>query len=310
MTKIATSLTDLVGGTPLLSLVRYAKSRGASAEIIGKLESFNPAGSIKDRVALSMIDDLENRGIISKGATLIEPTSGNTGIGLALVAASRGYRLILTMPETMSIERRQLLSALGAELHLTEGSKGIKGSIERAQELKESIAGSVILNQFSNPSNPAIHYATTANEIWNDTDGEVVAIVAGVGTGGTISGVGKRLKELNPSIEIVAVEPADSPVISGGEAGPHKIQGIGAGFIPSNLDLSVVDRVATATTDEAYSAARDVAKTEGLLIGISGGASLHIATQLAKEPKFAGKKIVVILPDSGERYLSTELFNK
>ncbi len=306
MTKIAQSLTDLVGHTPLLRLNRFSPS----AHIVAKLEYFNPAGSIKDRVALSMVDDMEQRGVIRAGATLIEPTSGNTGVGLALVAASRGYRLILTMPETMSMERRQLLAALGAELHLTDGAKGMRGAIERAEELQRQIDDSVIMNQFENPANPAAHYRTTAEEIWADTDGKVDIVVAGVGTGGTVSGIGARLKELKSQVEIIAVEPAASPVISGGAAGKHAIQGIGAGFIPKNFNAQVVDRIIQVEGDQAMRASREVAKCEGLLVGISSGAALHAAIELAHEPKNHGKVIVVILPDSGERYLSTQLFEQ
>lgn len=308
MEKIAKQLVELVGNTPLLELEKYAKLKDINASIIAKLEYFNPAGSVKDRVALAMIEDLEQRGIISKGATLIEPTSGNTGVGLAFVAASRGYKLILTMPETMSLERRKLLLAYGAELHLTPGAEGMTGAINRAHELQKEIAGSVILNQFENGANPAIHYKTTSEEIWRDTDGSVDIFVAGVGTGGTVSGVGKRLKELNPNVEVVAVEPLSSPVIQGGKPGAHKIQGIGAGFIPKNFDNSVVDRVIAVSNEDAMESARLLAKTEGLLVGISSGAALYAACEIAKESKNIGKKIVVILPDSGERYLSTELF--
>ncbi len=308
MKKIAKGLVELIGGTPLVELTRFQSARGVDAHIIAKLEYFNPAGSVKDRVGLSMIEDLERRGVISEGATLIEPTSGNTGVGLALVAASRGYRLILTMPETMSIERRKLLSALGAELHLTEGAKGMKGAIARAYELNSEIDGSVIMNQFENEANPAVHYRTTSEEIWRDTDGEVDILVAGVGTGGTVSGTGKRLKELNPNIKVVAVEPLSSPVISGGEAGPHKLQGIGAGFIPKNYDGSVVDRVMTISNEAAFETSRRVATEEGLLVGISSGAALAAAVELAAEPENKGKNIVVMLADSGERYLSTDLF--
>ncbi len=308
MEKIAKGLTELVGNTPLIELTRYQEVQQIDAHIVAKLEYFNPAGSIKDRVALSMVEDMERRGIIKAGATLIEPTSGNTGVGLALVAASRGYTLILTMPETMSIERRRLLSALGAKLHLTPGAKGMTGAIERAYELNREIEGSVILNQFENPANPAAHYATTAEEIWRDCDGKIDIFVAGVGTGGTVSGTGKRLKELNPNIQVIAMEPASSPVISGGSAAPHKIQGIGAGFIPKNFNAEVVDRVVTVENESAFEASRKVATLEGLLVGISSGAALSAAEMIAKEPANRGKRIVVILPDSGERYLSTELY--
>ncbi len=310
MKKIASSLTDLVGGTPLLKLNRLMALEGLQADLIAKLEYFNPAGSVKDRVALSMINDLEAKNTIAPGATLIEPTSGNTGVGLAFVAASRGYKLILTMPETMSIERRKLLAALGAQLVLTEGSKGMKGAIARAEELQEEIAGAVILNQFANPANPAAHYNTTAREIWDDTEGNIDILVAGVGTGGTVSGIGKRLKELKPTLEVVAVEPTDSPVLSGGAAGPHKIQGIGAGFVPANFDAAVVDSVMGIDYDDAVHAARSAATCEGLLVGVSSGAALKAAIKVAKLPQNKGKQIVVILPDSGERYLSTQLFEQ
>ncbi len=308
MEKIATQLVDLIGKTPLLELGRYQNNKNVKAHIIAKLEYFNPAGSVKDRVALSMIEDLEKRGLIEKGGTIIEPTSGNTGVGLALVAASRGYNLILTMPETMSIERRKLLAALGAKLHLTPGAKGMNGAIERAYELQQQIDGSTILNQFENGANPLAHYRTTSEEIWQDTAGSIDILVACVGTGGTVSGIGKRLKELNPLVEIVAVEPATSPVLSGGTAGAHKIQGIGAGFIPKNYDATVVDRIITIMNEEAFEASRSVATLEGLLVGISSGAALAAATQIANESQNIGKRIVVILPDGGERYLSTELF--
>ncbi len=305
--KVAKELTELIGGTPLLELNRFQRENNIDAHLVAKLEYFNPAGSVKDRVALSMICDMEERGALSAGGTIIEPTSGNTGVGLALVAAAKGYRLILTMPETMSIERRKLLSALGAELHLTPGAKGMTGAIECAYELQKQIEGSVIPNQFENGANPKAHTAT-AEEIWRDTDGEVDIVVACVGTGGTVSGVGKRLKELKPEIEIIAVEPTASPVLSGGKAGPHKIQGIGAGFVPKNFDGSVVDRIVTVENEEAFAASRGVAKSEGLLVGISSGAALHAAMQVAGEAKNRGKRVVVMLPDSGERYLSTELY--
>ncbi|MFI3280532.1 MAG: cysteine synthase A [Rikenellaceae bacterium] len=310
MSKIVKSLTDLVGNTPLLRLEKLAALEGIQAEIVAKLEYFNPAGSIKDRVALSMIEALEAEGRISEGATLIEPTSGNTGVGLALVAASRGYNLILTMPETMSLERRKLLAAMGAQLVLTEGSKGMKGAIAKAEELRDNILGSVILNQFGNPANPAVHYRTTAEEIWRDTDGKVDIVVSAVGTGGTVSGIGRRLKELKSTIEVVAVEPNDSPVLSGGAAGPHKIQGIGAGFIPENFDAEVVDRIVGVDYCDAVATSRSLATSEGLLVGISSGAALFAAVKVAKEPQNTNKQIVVILPDGGERYLSTELFEQ
>ncbi|MDR0714581.1 MAG: cysteine synthase A [Bacteroidales bacterium] len=308
MAKIAKKLTDLVGNTPLLELVAYANKQGLQAKIIAKLEYFNPAGSVKDRIALAMVEDAEQKGTLQPGATIIEPTSGNTGIGLAFVAASKGYKLTLTMPETMSLERRNLLKALGANLVLTPGSEGMKGAIAKADALKAEIPGSVILQQFENPANPAIHYTTTADEIWRDTDGQVDIIVSGVGTGGTVSGVGKRLKELKPSVEIVAVEPQESPVLSGGNPGPHKIQGIGAGFVPKIFDRSVVDRIITVSNDEAILTGRRLAETEGLLVGISSGAAAFAATELAKLPENKGKNIVVVLPDTGERYLSTVLY--
>lgn len=309
MNKIAKKLTDLIGNTPLLELSAYNKANSIEATIIAKLEYFNPAGSVKDRVAAAMVKDAEDRGILQKGGTIIEPTSGNTGIGLALVSAANGYKLILTMPETMSMERRSLLKALGAEIVLTPGTEGMKGAIARSEELKKEIEGSVILGQFVNMANPTVHYHTTAQEIWRDTDGDVDVIVAGVGTGGTVSGIGKRLKELNPNIVIVAVEPTDSPVISEGRSGAHKIQGIGAGFIPATFNGDIVDRVVTVGNDEAIMASRKVAQSEGLLVGISSGAALFAATKLSQEEQFKGKKFVVILPDSGERYLSTVLYD-
>ncbi len=310
MKRVAKNLTELIGNTPLLELVSFQNNDNINAHILAKLEYFNPAGSVKDRVALSMIRNAEQRGLLNSGGTIIEPTSGNTGVGLALVAASGGYKLILTMPETMSIERRRLLSALGAEIVLTPGAEGMKGAISRAYDLQKQIEGSVILNQFENEANPAAHYATTAEEIWRDTNGEIDILVGGVGTGGTISGNGKRLKELKPNIEVIAVEPASSPVLSGGSAGPHKLQGIGAGFIPKIYNSEVVDRVITVANEDAFEASRNVATQEGLLVGISSGAALHAAMQVAREPQNAGKNIVVILPDGGERYLSTELYTK
>ena len=308
MEKIAKNLTELIGNTPLLELTSFEKLFSNDVHIIAKLEYFNPAGSIKDRIAFAMITDAENKGLLGKGGVIIEPTSGNTGIGLAFVAASKGYRLILTMPETMSVERRSLLKALGAEIILTSGTAGMSGAIAKAQELQKETAGSILLNQFENPANQNIHYKTTAEEIWRDTGGKVDIVVGGVGTGGTISGTGKRLKELNPDIEIVAVEPEDSSVLSGGKAGPHKIQGIGAGFVPKIFDRSVVDRIITVTNDQAILTSRQLAKTEGLLVGISSGAALFAVTQLALNPQNKGKRIVVILPDTGERYLSTLLY--
>lgn len=308
MTKIAENLTMLVGNTPLLKLNRFAKTEGAVANIVVKLESFNPLGSVKDRIALSMIVDAEKNGTINENSVLIEPTSGNTGIGLAFVSSIKNYRLILTMPETMSIERRNLLKALGAELVLTPGSEGMKGAIAKAKELQAEIPNAVILQQFENQANPQIHYDTTGEEVWRDTDGIIDIFVSGVGTGGTVSGTGKRLKELNPNIKVVAVEPADSPVLSGGNPGPHKIQGIGAGFIPGTYNGSVVDRIIPVSNDYAILTSRKLAKLEGLLVGISSGAAAYAALQLAKEPENSGKTIVAILPDTGERYLSTLLY--
>ncbi|MDR3093591.1 MAG: cysteine synthase A [Bacteroidales bacterium] len=308
MSKIAKKLTDLVGNTPLLDLAAYAKSQELQAKVIAKLEYFNPAGSVKDRIALSMIEDAEAKGILKPGADIIEPTSGNTGVGLAFVAASKGYKLTLTMPETMSLERRNLLKALGANLVLTPGSEGMKGAIAKAEALKAELSGAVILQQFENPANPAIHYKTTAEEIWRDTDGKIDILVSGVGTGGTISGTGKRLKELNPAVKIVAVEPEDSPVLSGGKSGPHKIQGIGAGFVPKTYDSSVVDQIIPVSNNDAIRTGRLLASTEGLLVGISSGAAAFAATKLAKLPENKGKNIVVVLPDTGERYLSTVLY--
>lgn len=307
--SIAHSLPELIGNTPLLALDRFTKQEGLNAEILGKLEYFNPLGSAKDRIGLAMIEAAEQSGALKPGGVIIEPTSGNTGIGLAYVGAAKGYRVILTMPETMSIERRKLLAALGAELVLTEGKKGMSGAIAKAEELKEEIPGAIIPQQFENPANPAIHEKTTGPEILRDTDGKVDILVAGVGTGGTITGVGHVLKKANPNVKVVAVEPAKSPVLSGGNPGPHGLMGIGAGFVPKALDTGILDEILTMTEDEAYAAARNVAKAEGLLIGISGGAALAAAVKLAKRPENAGKRIVVILPDSGERYLSTSLFD-
>lgn len=308
MAKIATKLTDLVGNTPLLEFANYNAHQHLQAHLLGKLEYFNPAGSVKDRVALAMIEDAEAKGILKPGATLIEPTSGNTGVGLAFVSASKGYRLILTMPETMSIERRNLLKALGAELVLTPGAEGMKGAIAKAESLRLETPGSVILQQFENPANPAMHVKTTAQEIWRDTEGKVDIFVAGVGTGGTISGVGKGLKAHNPAVRIVAVEPTDSPVLEGGKPGPHKIQGIGAGFIPKIYDSTVVDQIIAVSNDDAIRTSRLLAKQEGLLVGISSGAAVYAATELAKLPENKGKTIVALLPDTGERYLSTVLY--
>ena len=308
MTKIAGKLTDLIGNTPLLRLEAFAKYSSLEANLIGKLEYFNPLGSIKDRIALAMVEDAEAKGVLLPGSTIIEPTSGNTGVGLAFVSTIKGYKLILTMPETMSLERRNLLKALGATLVLTPGTEGMKGAISKAKSLQEEIEGAVILQQFEHPANPAIHIRTTAEEIWRDTDGHVDIFIAGVGTGGTVSGVGQRLKELNYKIEIVAVEPADSPVLSGGNAGPHKIQGIGAGFVPKTYNATVVDKIITVSNDDAIRISRELAKTEGLLVGISSGAAVYAASQLAKLPENKGKNIIVILPDTGERYLSTILY--
>lgn len=308
MEKIAKKLTDLIGNTPLLELQRYNRKHELDARVIGKLEYFNPGGSVKDRVAVSMIDDAERKGLLRPGALIIEPTSGNTGVGLALVAAVRGYTLILTMPETMSLERRNLLKALGAKIVLTPGAEGMKGAIAKAEALKQENPGSVILQQFENPANPAAHIATTGEEIWRDTEGKIDIFVAGVGTGGTVTGVGKALKKHNPNIRIVAVEPASSAVLSGGKAGPHKIQGIGAGFVPSIYDASVVDEVLPIENDDAIRSSREVASVEGLLVGISAGAAIAAATQIAKRPENRGKTIVALLPDTGERYFSTELY--
>lgn len=308
MKKIAKQLTDLVGNTPLLELSNYNKAKGLKARLIVKLESFNPAGSVKDRVALAMIEDAEASGLLKPGATIIEPTSGNTGIGLAFVAAAKGYKLILTMPDTMSVERRNLLKALGAELVLTPGANGMKGAIARAEELKAATPGAVILQQFDNPANPAMHERTTGQEIWRDTEGVVDIFVAGVGTGGTVSGVGAALKKHNPAVKVVAVEPTDSPVLSGGAPGAHKIQGIGAGFVPKNYNPAVVDEILQVTNDDAIRAGRELAKLEGLLVGISSGAAVCAATRLALLPENAGKTIVALLPDTGERYLSTLLY--
>ena len=308
MKKIAERLTDLVGNTPLLELNNYNKNKRLKARVIAKLEYFNPAGSVKDRVALAMIEDAEAKGLLKPGATIIEPTSGNTGVGLAFVAAAKGYKLILTMPDTMSLERRNLLKALGAELVLTPGADGMKGAIARAEELKAANPGSLILQQFDNPANPAMHERTTGQEIWRDTDGRVDIFVAGVGTGGTVSGVGAALKANNPKVRIVAVEPEDSPVLSGGKPGPHKIQGIGAGFVPKALNTQVYDEVFPVENEDAFKAGKFIAKYEGILVGISSGAALHAAVELAKRPENKGKTIVALLPDSGDRYYSTPLF--
>lgn len=306
--KIYHNMSELVGGTPLLALENYSDRHGISEAIVAKLEYFNPAGSVKDRIAQAMIEEAERDGRLKKGTTLIEPSSGNTGIGLSAIAASKGYRIVITMPETMSVERRNLMKAYGAELVLTEGAKGMKGAIAKARELAGEIPNSFLPEQFVNPANPEIHYKTTGPEIWEDTDGKVDIFVAGVGTGGTISGVGKYLKEKNPSVYVAAVEPADSPVLSKGSAGPHKIQGIGAGFVPDTLDTSIYDEVITVQNEDAFETGREIAKTEGVLVGISSGAAVWAATQLARRPENKGKKIVVLLPDTGERYLSTPLF--
>lgn len=302
------SITDLIGRTPLLELSNYEKENNLEATIVAKLEYFNPAGSVKDRIAKAMVEDAEQKGILKPGATIIEPTSGNTGIGLASVASAKGYKVILTMPETMSVERRNLLKAYGAQLVLTEGAKGMKGAIAKADELKEEIADSVILGQFVNPANPAIHKATTGPEIWEDTEENVDIFVAGVGTGGTITGTGEYLKSQNPNVKVVAVEPETSPVLSKGTPGPHKIQGIGAGFVPDTLNTDVYDEIITVKNEDAFATGNKIAKSEGVLVGISSGAAVWAATQLAKRPENKGKTIVALLPDTGERYLSTPLF--
>jgi cysteine synthase A len=308
MAKIAKQLTDLIGHTPLLELNKFSSEKGLKTPVIAKVEYFNPGGSVKDRIALAMIEDAEQKGLLKPGATIIEPTSGNTGVGLALVSAVRGYHLILTMPETMSVERRNLVKAYGAEVRLTSGKDGMAGAIRAAEELRDSIPGSIILQQFENPANPAKHYATTGVEIWNDTDGQVDIFVAGVGTGGTVSGIGKFLKEKNPNVKIVAVEPASSAVLNGQPSGPHKIQGIGAGFVPKTYNSSVIDEVFDVENDDAIRTGRQLAQQEGLLVGISSGAAAFAASEIAKRPENAGKKIVVLLPDTGERYLSTVLY--
>jgi cysteine synthase A len=308
MSKIAKSLTDLIGNTPLLELSNYNRINGLDAKVIAKLESFNPASSVKDRIGYAMIKDAEDKGLINKDTVIIEPTSGNTGIALSFVAAAKGYKLIITLPETFSIERRNLMKALGAELVLTPGAEGMPGAIKRALELAEQTPNSFVPQQFENPSNPEIHRKTTAEEIWRDTDGQVDIFVGGVGTGGTITGVGEVLKKKKPGVQIIAVEPFDSPVLSGGVKGPHKIQGIGAGFVPKVMNLSIVDEIYKVKNEEAFETARSLAKTEGLLVGISSGAAAFAATQIAKRPENKGKNIVVLLPDTGERYLSTTLF--
>ena len=308
MAKIAKQLTDLIGHTPLLELNKFSAQKGLQAPVIAKVEFFNPGGSVKDRIAFAMIEDAEKKGLLKPGATIIEPTSGNTGVGLALVSAVRGYHLILTMPETMSVERRNLVKAYGAEVRLTSGKDGMAGAIRAAEELRDSIPGSIILQQFENPANPAKHYATTGVEIWNDTDGQVDIFVAGVGTGGTVSGIGKYLKEQNPNVKIIAVEPASSAVLNGQPSGPHKIQGIGAGFVPKTYNSDVIDEVFDVENDDAIRTGRELAQQEGLLVGISSGAAAFAASQIARRPENAGKKIVVLLPDTGERYLSTVLY--
>lgn len=309
MTKIAKKLTDLIGNTPLVELEKFSKSNGLDTPIIAKVEFFNPGGSVKDRIALAMVEDAEKRGILKPGATIIEPTSGNTGVGLALVSAVKGYHLILTMPDTMSVERRNLVKAYGAEVRLTPGKDGMKGAIAAAEALRDSIPGSIILGQFVNPANPAKHYATTGVEVWNQTDGKVDIFVAGVGTGGTVSGTGKFLKEMNPNIKVIAVEPKSSPVLNGGASGPHKIQGIGAGFVPDTYSSQYIDEVFDVENDDAIRTGRELAQKDGVLVGISSGAAAYAAAQIAKRPENKGKKIVVLLPDTGERYLSTVLYD-
>ena len=306
--RVYRKITDIIGGTPLLELTNYEKANELNAKIYAKLEYFNPAGSVKDRIAKAMLDDAEEKGLLKPGAVIIEPTSGNTGIGLASVAASRGYKVILTMPETMSVERRNLLKAYGAELVLTEGAKGMPGAIAKAKELAEQTPNSYIPSQFTNPANPAVHLKTTGPEIWADTDGKVDIFVAGVGTGGTLSGVGAYLKSQNPNVKVVAVEPATSPVLSGGKAGPHKIQGIGAGFVPDTLNTDIYDEILPVQNEDAFATGRALARSEGVLVGISSGAAVFAAAQLAKRPENAGKVIVALLPDTGERYLSTPMF--
>ena len=308
MEKIAKNITELIGGTPLMELGAYSRRKGLTIPVVAKLEYFNPAGSVKDRVALSLVEDAEKRGALKPGGTIIEPTSGNTGIGLAMVATVKGYKLVLTMPETMSVERRKLLKALGAKIVLTPGPEGMNGAIAEAERLRDSTPGAVILQQFENPANVEAHRKTTALEIWNDADGKVDIFVAGVGTGGTITGIGSVLKEKNPAVKIVAVEPADSPVLSGGNPGPHKLQGIGAGFIPKILDREIIDEIVTVANEEAFQASRDLAAAEGVLVGISSGAALSAATRLALRAENKDKRIIVLLPDTGERYLSTDLF--
>ena len=308
MTKIAKQLTELIGNTPLLELNKFSKAKGIETPVIAKVEYFNPGGSVKDRIALAMIEDAEQRGLLKPGATIIEPTSGNTGVGLALVSAVKGYKLILTMPDTMSVERRNLVKAYGAEVRLTPGKDGMPGAIREAEALRDATPGSIILQQFENPANPAKHFATTGPEIWKQTEGEVDIFVGGVGTGGTISGVGKYLKSQNPDVKVIAVEPKSSPVLNGGKSGPHKIQGIGAGFVPKTYDADVIDEVFDVENDDAIRTGRQIAQQEGLLVGISAGAALFAAAEIAKRPENKGKKVVVLLPDTGERYLSTVLY--
>ena len=308
MSKIFKQITDLIGGTPLVELNKFSALRGLKKPVIAKVEFFNPGGSVKDRIALAMIEAAEKNGTLKPGATIIEPTSGNTGVGLALVSAVKGYKLILTMPETMSVERRNLVKAYGAKVVLTSGAAGMKGAIAEAERLRSTIPGSVILEQFENPANPQKHYETTGKEIWDDTDGKVDIFVAGVGTGGTVSGIGKRLKELNPNVQIVAVEPESSPVLEGGKPGPHKIQGIGAGFVPKTYNADVIDEVFAVSNDDAIRAGRQIAQQDGVLVGISSGAAAFAATEIAKRPGNENTNIVVLLPDTGERYLSTVLY--
>lgn len=308
MSKIAKKLTDLIGNTPLVELSKYSEAKGLNTPVVAKVEFFNPGGSVKDRIALAMIEDAEKRGILKPGATIIEPTSGNTGVGLALVSAVKGYHLILTMPDTMSVERRNLVKAYGAEVRLTPGKDGMAGAIREAEALRDATPGAVILQQFENPANPARHYETTGEEIWKQTDGQIDIFVAGVGTGGTISGVGRRLKEHNPNVKIIAVEPKSSPVLNGGQSGPHKIQGIGAGFVPKTYDAKVIDEVFDVENDDAIRTGRQLAQQEGLLVGISAGAAAFAAAEVARRPENKGKRIVVLLPDTGERYLSTVLY--
>jgi len=308
MAKIAKQLTELIGNTPLLELNKYSEAKGLQTPVIAKVEFFNPGGSVKDRIALAMIESAEKQGLLKPGATIIEPTSGNTGVGLALVSAVKGYKLILTMPETMSVERRNLVKAYGAEVRLTSGKDGMPGAIRAAEELRQQIPGSIILQQFENPANPAKHYDTTGKEIWEQTDGQVDIFVAGVGTGGTVSGVGRRLKEQNPKVKVVAVEPKSSPVLNGGQSGPHKIQGIGAGFVPKTYDAGIIDEVFDVENDDAIRTGRLLAQQEGLLVGISAGAAAYAAAEIARRPENQGKRVVVLLPDTGERYLSTVLY--